>query len=65
MPNAAQRACIAQAAETQHRYPDWAVTWGLAGFGAHEGHTELGPATTAPALEALLHAETLKRRRAS
>ena len=63
-PSAAQRACIRLAAETQRRYPDWAVTWGPGGYAASDdGHAALGPVTTQPALEALLHAETARRGR--
>ena len=55
--------CIGQAADMCRKYPDWSVTWlGPGGFGARDGDDELGPATTAPALEALLYAETMRRR---
>ena len=60
MPDEGQRACIRLAAELAGRYPDWAVEWGLAGYSAHDEHTELGPVTTQPALEALLRVETAR-----
>lgn len=64
VPNAAQRACIRDAAELAARYPGRTVEWnGMAGFSAHDGHGTLGPVSTAPALEALLYAVTMGRRR--
>ena len=62
-PSAAQRACIRLAQEIHARYPDWAVTWGPEGYSASDGDITLGPVTTPPALEALLHAETARRGR--
>lgn len=52
--NAAHRAHVQEAADLCCRFPDWGITWGMAGFSAVRGRKVLGPVSSTTALEALL-----------